>query len=254
MTAMLIDTHAHLDFEEFDKDRELIIKRAFDSGVEKIINIGTDLESSKKSIGLAEAHKNIYATISLHPIDVDDEEFDEQAFLKLAHHPKVVAIGETGLDYYHQSDKNKQKEVFKKLVEIAASLQKPIIIHCRDAEEDVSDILKNLVLPKRGGVIHCFGKDYQTAKKFLDLGFLISYTGNITYNSQRTTSIKEMPLEKIMIETDCPFMAPNPFRGQRNEPAYVKYVAEKIAQIKGLSFKEVSQITSKNAIEFFGLE
>jgi len=251
---MLIDTHAHLDFEEFDKDRDLVIKRAFDSGVEKIINIGTNLKSSKKSIGLAEVYENIYATVSLHPIDVDDEEFNEQDFLKLARHPKVVAIGETGLDYYHKSDQGKQKEVFKKLVGIAASLEKPIIIHCREAEADVLDILKNLVLPKGAGVIHCFGKDYQTAKKFIDLGFIVSYTGNITYNPQWIASIKEMPIEKIMIETDCPFLAPTPFRGQRNEPAHVKYVAEKIAQIKGLSFEEVSQITTKNAIKFFKLE
>lgn len=249
----LIDSHSHLDFEEFDKDRELVIQRAFDSGVKMIINIGTGLESSKKSIALAEKYENIFATVSLHPIDVDKEEFDSSAFLDLANHPKVVAIGETGLDYYHSSDKNKQKQVFKKLVQIAVAVAKPIIIHSRDADEDVLSLLKEMDLPKSRGVIHCFGRDYELAKKFLALGFLVSYTGNITYNSKRQSSVKDVPLEKIMVETDCPFMTPVPFRGQRNEPSYVKYVAEKIATTKGLSFEEVAEQTTKNCIQLFNL-
>ena len=250
---MLIDTHAHLDFEQFDKDRDIVIKRAFSSGVERIINIGTNFEASKKSIELAEKYENIYATVSLHPIDVDEEDFNDEKFLELAKHPKVVAIGETGLDYYHQSDKNKQKEVFKKLIKIAVILDKPIIIHSREADEDIISILKNSKLPSKKGVIHCFGKDYNIAKKFLDLGFSISYTGNITYNPQKMSSSKEVPLEKILVETDCPFMAPVPFRGQRNEPAYVRYVAEKIAEIKEISFNEVAEITSQNCFYLFSL-
>jgi len=250
---MLIDTHAHLDFEQFDKDRDIVIKRAFSSGVERIINIGTNFEASKKSIELAEKYENIYATVSLHPIDVDEEDFNDEKFLELAKHSKVVAIGETGLDYYHQSDKNKQKEVFKKLIKIAVILDKPIIIHSREADEDIISILKNSKLPSKKGVIHCFGKDYNIAKKFLDLGFSISYTGNITYNPQKMSSSKEVPLEKILVETDCPFMAPVPFRGQRNEPAYVRYVAEKIAEIKEISFNEVAEITSQNCFYLFSL-
>ena len=250
---MLIDTHAHLDFEQFDKDRDIVIKRAFSSGVERIINIGTNFEASKKSIELAEKYENIYASVSLHPIDVDEEDFSDEKFLELAKHPKVVAIGETGLDYYHQSDKKKQKEVFEKLIEIAVILDKPIIIHSREADEDIISILKNSELPSKKGVIHCFGRDYNMAKKFLDFGFFISYTGNITYNPQRRSSSKEVPLEKILVETDCPFMAPVPFRGQRNEPAYVRYVAEKIAEIKEISFNEVAEITSQNCFYLFSL-
>lgn len=249
----LIDSHSHLDFEEFDKDREFVIQRAFDSGVKAIINIGTSLESSKKSIALAEKHENIYATISLHPIDVDKEEFNDSDFLELAHHPKVVAIGETGLDYYHSSDKNKQKQIFKKLVKISVKAGKPIIIHSRNADEEVLLLLKEMDLPESRGVIHCFGRDYEMAKKFLDLGFLISYTGNITYNSERQSSIKNVPLEKIMVETDCPFMAPVPFRGQRNEPSYVKYVAERIAEIKKIDFSTVAEQTTKNCAKLFNL-
>lgn len=249
----LIDSHSHLDFEEFDKDRELVIQRAFDSGVKMIINIGTGLESSKKSVALAEKYKNIYATVSLHPIDVDTEEFNESAFLELARHPKVVAIGETGLDYYHSSDKDKQKQVFQKLVQIAVEIEKPIIIHSRDADEDILLLLEEMELPKSRGVIHCFGRDYEMAKKFLALGFLVSYTGNITYNLERQGSVKEVPLGKIMVETDCPFLTPTPFRGQRNEPSYVKYVAEKIAAIKGLNFEEVAEQTSRNCVKLFNL-
>ncbi|MDP2856146.1 MAG: TatD family hydrolase [bacterium] len=253
MTPYLIDSHSHLDFEDFDKDRELVIQRAFDSGVRAIINIGTSLKSSKKSIALAEKHENIYATISLHPIDVDKEEFNDSAFLELARHPKVVAIGETGLDYCHLSDKDKQKQVFKKLVKISVKVEKPIIIHSRDADEDILLLLKEMDLPKSRGVIHCFGRNYEAAKKFLDLGFLISYTGNITYNLERQDSIKDVPLEKIMVETDCPFMAPVPFRGQRNESSYVKYVAEKIAEIKKIDFSIVAKQTTKNCAKLFNL-
>ncbi|MDD4990546.1 MAG: TatD family hydrolase [Candidatus Pacebacteria bacterium] len=249
----LIDSHSHLDFEEFDQDCELVIRRAFDSGVKMIINIGAGLESSKKSIALAEKYENIYATVSLHPIDVDKEEFNEVSFLELARHPKVVAIGETGLDYYHSSDKDKQKLVFKKLVALGAQVKKPIIIHSREADEDILSMLKEMELPKSRGVIHCFGRGYEMAKKFLDLGFLISYTGNITYNSERQSSIKNVPLEKIMVETDCPFLAPAPFRGQRNEPSYVKFVAEKIAAIKSLNFEEVAEQTSRNCVKLFNL-
>ena len=158
-----------------------------------------------------------------------------------------------GLDYYHPSDKEKQKQVFRKLAAIAVQVKKPLIIHSREADEDVLLMLKQMDLPTLKGVIHCFGRSYEMAKKFLDLGFLISYTGNITYNLERQDSVIDVPLEKIMVETDCPFLAPAPFRGQRNEPSYVKYVAEKIAGIKGLSFEGVAEQTTKNCVKLFNL-
>ena len=250
---MLVDTHAHLNFKDFNRDREEVIRRAFEGGVKAIVNVGTNFKNSQESIELAENHKNIYAAVSLHPIHVEDEEFNEKEWLKLAAHPKVVAIGETGFDFYHRSDKKRQKEIFEKLIKIACKVEKPLILHSREADEEVLQILRENKLPSKRGVIHCFGRDYEVAKKFLDLGFLISYTGNITYNQERASSIPHVPLEKIMIETDCPFMAPIPFRGQRNEPLYVKYVAQKITEIKNESFEKVAEATTENAQKLFGL-
>lgn len=250
---MLIDTHAHLNFKEFDKDRPQVIKRAFEGGVEKIINVGTNLKDSKDSILLAEKYKNISAAVSLHPIDVENEKFDKDVWLELAKHQKVVAIGETGFDFFHPSDKEKQKEVFKALIEIACQVKKPLIIHSREADKEILDILSHSKLPPQRGVIHCFGRDYAVAKKFLELGFLISYTGNITYNIERSSSISKVPLDKIMVETDCPFMTPVPFRGKRNEPVFVKYIAEEIAKIKKLSYEEITNATTANARKLFRL-
>ncbi len=250
---MLIDTHAHLSFKDFNKDRDQVIKRAFEIGVEKIINVGTNLEDSKNSIALAEKYKNIYATVSLHPIDVENEKFDEELWLKLAKDQKIVAIGETGLDFFHSSDKEKQKEVFKALIKIACQVGKPLILHSRESDKEVLDILSHSKLPPKRGVIHCFSRDYTIAKKFLNLGFLISYTGNITYNKESSSSILRVPLNKIMIETDCPFMAPVPFRGKRNEPSYVKYIAEKIAEIKNITFEAAAERTTQNAKSLFNL-
>ena len=189
--------------------------------------------------------------MSLHPIHVEDEEFNEKEWLKLAAHPKVVAIGETGFDFYRQSNRAKQKEIFEKLIKIACWVEKPLILHSREADEEVLQILRENKLPLKRGVIHCFGRDYEVAKKFLDLGFLISYTGNITYNKERAISVSEVPLDKIMVETDCPFMTPVPFRGRRNEPLYVKYIAQRIAEIKNITFEEVAEKTTKNAEKLF---
>jgi len=250
---MLIDTHAHLDFNHFDKDREEVIKRALEGGVGKIINVGTNLESSRKSLSLAEEFDNIYAAVSLHPIDVEKEEFNANVWLELAQQEKVVAIGETGLDFFHSSNKNKQKEIFQKLIEIAKKVKKPLIIHNREADDEILEIISKSELPEKRGVIHCFSRGYEIAEKFLNLGFLISFTGNITYNKEPPSSVEKVPLEKIMIETDCPFMAPLPFRGKRNEPLYVKYVAEKIAEVKGVSFEKVAEITTQNAKRLFNV-
>jgi len=249
-----IDTHAHLDFSEFDNDREEVIERARLAGVCYIINIGINKESSQKSLQLAKKYDFIFATTSLHPLDVGEEDFDEKFFSELAKDPLIVAIGETGLDYYHNSNKEKQKEVFKKLIRIAYQLNKPLILHCREAEKDLLEILSQEKLPEKRGVIHCFGKDISLAKKFLDMGFLISYTGNITYNPSRAISLKDVPLEKIMIETDCPFLSPLPVRGQRNEPAFLLYIAQKIAEIKRIPLEEVAKVTTENALKLFNLK
>ena len=250
---MLIDTHAHLDFPNFDEDREKVIERARRGGVGKIINIGTNFEASRKSIALAEKHQNVFAAVSLHPIDVEKEEFEREIWLKLAQHPKVVAVGETGFDFYHHSSKEKQEEIFRELIEIARKVEKPLVLHSRESDTKMLEVLKKVELPPKPGVIHCFDRNWQTAKEFLNLGFLISYTGNITYKKTEVQSVLKTPLEKIMVETDCPFLTPNPFRGRRNEPLYVKYVAQKISELKGESFEKVAEATTRNAQALFSI-
>ena len=257
---MLIDTHVHLDFKEFDQDRDQVIKRAFGSGIEKMINVGCNLERSKNSIELALKYDNIYATVGVHPHDVVKYDLKnlKSELIKLAKENKVVALGECGLDYYrleNETEKEKQKEFFKIQLDLAKELDLPLIIHCRNAFEDLLEILERTDdLPR--GVTHCFSGTLHYAQEFLNLGFLVSFTGSITYvrpQGELLKVVKEIPLDKIMVETDCPYLAPVPHRGKRNESAYVKFVAEKIAEIKGIDFKEVAEQTTKNAIKLFKL-
>jgi TatD DNase family protein len=259
---MLIDTHAHLDFREFDHDRDEVIKRAEKFGVKKIINVGCNLERSQNSIDLAGKHDNIYAAVGVHPHDVGkyEPEVIKRELEKLAKSKKVVAIGECGLDYYRLESNQgitKQKEVFKRELKLAHKLNLPLIIHCRNAFEDLLAIVKNETKKlKIRGVTHCFSGTLRYAREFINLGFLVSFTGSITYarpKSEILPVIREIPLSKIMVETDSPYLAPAPYRGKRNEPSYVKLVAEKIAKIKGLDFIEVAGQTSKNAKNLFGL-
>ncbi len=257
---MLIDTHAHLDFENYNSDRDEVIGRAVKNGVEKIINIGCNLKRAEFSLELAQKYDNIYATVGIHPEDVTKDELriTNQELRKLAANKKVVAIGECGLDYFHVKDeglKNKQKELFELQIKIANELKLPLVIHCRDAFGDILEIIKNYKFEK-GAVLHCFTGDPEIAKKFLALGCYISFTGIITFVKPKDAlleAIRAVPIEKLMIETDCPFLSPMPHRGKRNEPAYVKYVAEKIATVKNISISEVEKITTKNAIKFFKL-
>ncbi len=278
----MIDTHTHLDFKEFDKDREKVIKRFFDAGGEKIINVGCDLKSSARSIALAEKYENIFASVGVHPHDADT--VDEAALQKLKEmtaHPKVIAIGEIGLDYFRNlSPKEKQIEAFKAQLELAENHKKPVIIHCRAAYVELIEILKSYQpkadeprahkTPILHGVVHCFLGSWLIAEELLKLGFYIGFTGAITYAKKSATVsapasprfklgepeifkvIKNTPLDKILIETDCPYLAPVPHRGERNEPSFVKYVAEKIAEIKNISTKKVEKATSENAERLFG--
>jgi len=253
---MFIDTNAHLNFEAFAHDYNLAISQAEKAGLGAIINVGSNLETSKKAIEIAEKFPNCFAAVGLHPIHVIDEKFNETEFLKLARHPKVVAIGETGLDYYHDKSTAKfQKEIFQKHINIASQTNKPLIIHSREANDDIISYLMAQSLSLRG-VFHCFPGDLQMANLVVDLGFLLSFTGIITFskNYANLDVVKEMPLLKIMIETDCPFLTPEPHRGERNEPAYVVEVARKISEIKKISFEEVEKQTTQNAINLFKLE
>ncbi len=250
---MFIDTHAHLNFKDFDVDYPQVIERAFDNDVKNIINVGSNLETSKKAIAIAKEFNGVYAAVGLHPIHIKEEVFDEQAFLKLAKEKKVVAIGETGLDYYYDSSNSvNQKEVFNQHLKIAAQLSKPVILHSRDAGQDILSVLTDQrPLPK--GVMHCFSEDWQFGKVILDMGFYISFTGVITFTKNTNTYevIREAPLDRILIETDCPYLAPELYRGKRNEPAFVIEVAKKIAEIKKIPVEKVAEITTQNAKDLF---
>jgi len=252
----LIDTHAHLNFKAFNKDYREVIKRALDENV-WMINVGSNFATSRRAVEIAEEYKEgVYAAIGLHPIHVQDEKFDASKYRQLAQSPKVVAIGETGLDYYHdKSAKDSQKDIFVKQLKLAKKLNKPVIIHCREAHQDLIDLLKEQesqnALSERRGVVHCFMGRWSEAQEYLKMGFLISFTGVVTYVKDYDKAILNIPLEKLMLDTDTPYMPPEPHRGKRNEPRYCKYIAQKIAKIKNVSFKEVAKVTTENARRLF---
>jgi len=254
---MLIDTHAHLDDKRFDGDREDVIKQLRQDGVDLVINPGADITSSHKAVELARAYDFIYAAVGVHPQDA--ARFDEgqlRELEKLAHEDKVVAIGEIGLDYhYDEPSRDVQIACFKKQLKLAEQLDLPVIIHDRDAHGDVMEILKARG-KKQKGVLHCFSGSAEIAKECMKLGYLISFTGNITFKNARrlVEVVKAIPIEKIMIETDSPYLTPEPHRGERNYPGNVRYVAQKIAEIKGMQYDDVVHVTGHNAVKLFGLE
>lgn len=254
-----IDTHTHLTFHQFDEDRDDVIRRAWDAGLEYMIAVGAGegILGNESAIRLAEKDEHIYATVGIHPHDAKDAVDDWYAKLtELARHEKVVAVGELGLDYYHKhSSEAQQRDCFKKLLELAGRVEKPIIVHDRDAHDDVWRIIEEVGFPKRGGVFHCFSGDCEFAAKVVKAGFYISVPGVVTFKKARTLQevVVETPLERLFIETDCPYLAPEPYRGKRNEPAYVIEVAKKIADIKGLSFEDVARVTTLNAKRLFDL-
>lgn len=247
----LVDTHCHLDNEKFDEDRLEIIERIKEN-LEFCVNIGYDLASSKKSVELAKEYDFIYAVIGVHPIDIAEysEEVEKELEL-LGKNPKVVAIGEIGLDYHWMTEpKEVQQERFKSQLELAERLNKPVVIHTRDAMEDTVNILKEY--PNITGVIHCYPGSLETAKQLVDR-FYLGIGGTLTFkNSKKAVEVvKDIPLDRIVIETDCPYLTPEPFRGKRNEPIYVEYVAKKIAEIKEISVEDVTKITTENAKKLY---
>lgn len=253
----LVDTHVHLDFPRFDKDREEVIIRARESGLNYIVNIGADLESSRRSVELANKYPFIYATVGVHPHDakaLDDVMLKE--IKELARQEKVVAIGEIGLDYhYDNSPRDIQQEVFRKQFALAKELRLPVVIHSREADVDTMKILKEEGMGKEGGILHCFGSDLKMARECLCFGLYLAFGGVITFNNavDLRKVVQEVPLDRILIETDCPYLTPTPHRGKRNEPAFVRFVAETIAEIKGISYEEVSEITTENALKVYNL-
>jgi len=275
---LLIDTHAHINFNVFKKDGDKVIKRALDENI-WVINVGAQYSTSKRAVEYAGKYKEgVYAMVGLHPSHVykktkkedewekgeerEFEEFDVDKYIKLLENPKSIAVGEIGLDYYDnisEEEKDKQKQIFIEQIELAQQMNKPISLHCRKAYDDLIELLTmfnsgcaycpHSCSPELRGIVHCFMGRWSQAEKLMEMGFYISFNGLITYARDYNKVIEKMPLDKIVLETDAPYLTPEPHREKRNEPIYVKYVAEKIAEIKKVSFKKVAEQTTKNARE-----
>ncbi|MDF2961903.1 MAG: hydrolase TatD [Paenibacillus sp.] len=254
---MLTDTHTHLNAPQFDEDRHEVIQRAFESGISRIINVGFNRETIPSSIALAEQYEFIYSTVGWHPQDAKDMTADDLDWIEqLCRHPKVVAIGEIGLDYYWDtSPKDVQDRVFREQIRLARKVGMPIVIHNRDAHHDILQVLREEKAADVGGVMHCFSGSWETAKLCLDMNFHISFGGPVTFKNAKQPKevLEKVPLDRLLVETDAPYLTPHPFRGKRNETAYVKLVAETAAQIKGLSLEELARATTQNAVTLFGL-
>lgn len=256
---MTIDTHAHIDMDAYDSDRQEVIQRARESGVDYIVNIGCDVESAYRSVELAEQYEFIYATAGIHPHDVksiNGTTYDE--LRSLLAHPKVIALGETGLDFYkNYSPHDVQIAHFRKQIELAKELNKPLIIHSRDAKDDTLGILSEYYKDPdgRAGIFHCFSGDQEMADRALAMGFYISFSGAVTFkNAEELRDVaKTIPADRLFAETDCPYLTPVPMRGKRNEPAYVNHTANKLAEIRGVTTEDIERTTALNFFELFGI-
>ncbi|GAK09969.1 TatD family hydrolase [Geomicrobium sp. JCM 19038] len=251
----LFDTHVHLNVEQFDEDLEEVIERAKEAGVKWMNVVGFDRETITKAMNLIDRYEFMYATIGWHPVDsVDMKREDLEWIESLATHDKVVAIGETGLDYHwDKSPADVQKRVFKDQIDLHKRVNLPLVIHGRDAQEDIATLLEEEGVGEAGGIMHCFSGDVATAERCLAQGMHISFGGPVTFKNAKLPKevAKIVPLDRLLIETDCPFLSPHPYRGKRNEPARVRIIAEQLAELKGLTLEELSEITTENAKRLF---
>ncbi|WP_277586843.1 TatD family hydrolase [Psychrobacillus antarcticus] len=254
---MFIDTHVHLNADQYEEDLQEVINRALEAKVNKMVVIGFDRVTIERAMKLIEEYSFIYAVVGWHPVDaIDCTEEDLKWIESLAAHEKVVGIGEMGLDYHwDKSPKDVQQVLFRKQIRLAQKVNLPIIIHNRDATEDVIRILQEEEAHLTGGIMHCYGGSVETAKQCIEMNFMISLGGPVTFkNAKKPKEVAtEIPLEYLLIETDAPYLAPHPHRGKRNEPAFVTLVAEEIARLKGITVEEVAEATTKNAEIFFQL-
>ncbi len=254
---MLVDSHCHLhmiDYDALGLSREQVIQAALENDIEHMLCVGTDLNDLDDILPIAESHPAISASVGLHPNEMVENEPGVDHLITLAKHPKIVAIGETGLDYYRTDRDNAwQKERFIHHIEVAKRIRKPLIIHTRQARQDTLEILRSEKANDVGGVIHCFTEDWQTAKGALDLGFYISFSGIVTFKNALDIQevAKRMPMDRMLVETDAPFLAPVPYRGKINQPTYVKEVANYIAHLREIPFKELAETTTQNYYQLF---
>lgn len=253
---MLFDTHAHFDDEQFDADRDEVLKSLKSYGVGNIVNIGSSMKTSRTSVALAEKYDFVYASVGVHPSETGELcEADIEELKRLAANPKVRAIGEIGLDYHYPDDVEPpiQKKWFARQLELAKELDMPVVIHDRESKGECLEILKEHKISN--GVVHCFSGSAETAREILKLGMMISFTGVLTFKNAKKAiaACAAVPLDRLMIETDCPYMSPEPHRGRRNFSGYVEFVARKMAEIKGVSYDELVNITERNAKRFYGI-
>ena len=253
---VLIDSHCHLDklnYSDLHTNVGDVLEKAKQRGVEQFLTVGVTLDAFPNMMEMIKDHPEVHASCGIHPLDVDSE-FDLSIFRQYASNKRVIAIGETGLDYFYQPESApRQRDLFEQQVEVAVEYNKPLIIHTRQAREDTLAILKNGQADKCGGVIHCFTEDWEFAEAAMDLGFYISISGIVTFNkaAELKDVVRRLPLERLLVETDSPYLAPVPFRGKENQPAYVRDVAEYIGLLKGKSFEEVAQVTTNNFKKLF---
>lgn len=260
---MLIDSHAHIDLPTFDRDREQVLARARQGGVRAVINIGLDAKSSRASLEMAKQYDGVFTTVGFHPHEASKMGDDDlKALGELAQDAKVVAVGEIGLDFYRNlSSRKSQVEAFRKQLDLAVELGLPVVVHCRQAHQEVFDILSDWVRSTlsagrlRRGVIHCFNADIELALRYIEIGFYISLAGSVTYPSagELLEVAREIPLDRLLLETDAPFLAPQAYRGKRNEPSYVALIAEKVAQVRQVPREVVAGAAAKNTISLFRL-
>ena len=255
---MLFDTHAHLHFPEFAGDLPAVLERALAAGVRWLLTIGTSAEGSRAAVALAEREPDLYAAVGIHPHDA--AEADEAAFDELRRlaesSGKVVAVGEIGLDFFRNlSPRDVQLEVFRRQLDLARRLGKPVLVHCREAHAETLEILRVEGVPAAGGIMHCFSGDAEVARRCLDLGLLISLAGPVTYPNARKLPevVKLTPEDRLVVETDCPFLPPQPYRGKRNEPAYLPITAARVAELKGLPAEALGARMAENALALFGI-
>lgn len=254
----MIDSHVHLDDEAFDEDRDELIKNLNENGIEIVVNNSSDLSSSENSVKLANKYENIYASIGVHPHEAESYNDDVgKKLIELSKNKKVVAIGEIGLDYYYDnSPRDIQREVFKKQIALAAKLKKNIVIHSRDASEETFEILKEAHEKYEFvALIHCFSQSVEMMEKYLKMGDYIALGGAVTFKNSKTPKevAKKVDLERLLLETDCPYMTPVPYRGKRNEPKYVKFTCNYIADLRQIESSELEKITAANTKRFFGI-
>ena len=255
---MLIDSHAHLEMPEFKRDLEAVIQRAKQSGVEYIFTVGTEKKDWTRALEIANSHPSLYAILGVHPHNA--KEIDDQTYptlRELCREKKVKAYGEIGLDFFRNlSPREVQLKRFREQIALAKELRLPIVVHDREAHPETLGILKSEKAEECGGIIHCFSGDYEMAKVCMDMGFYISVPGSITFKNAENLRgvVKRIPIESLLIETDAPFLTPEPFRGKRNEPSYVRYTAEKVAELKKISFEKVAEATTANAMRVYRMK